>query len=336
MSKTFYSTSDTEAKKLWDEKLFRDTVKESYFNRFMGTSPDSLVQVKTDLEKSQGDKINFGIRMRLTGDAIVNGVLEGNEQKIQTYMDSVTINQYRLGVRDAGKMARQRSFFQISDESKVALKDQGVELIDQLCFDAITASPTKIIYGGVASSTSDIQDSDLITPDVISKLRAGSVAGWATSSTNGERDYTPIRPVKVEGKNYYLLLVHPYSLYDLKNNPTFAQARREAEIRGKDNPIFSGSTAVWDGVIIHEHENVPLIFTGGAGSNVAYAKNIFMGAQALCWAWGQRPEVVMEEFDYKNEIGYGWDMLAGVTKPTFNSKDYGSVALYTAITKVAG
>jgi hypothetical protein len=36
---------------------------------------------------------------------------------------------------------------------------------------------------------------------------------------------------------------------------------------------------------------------GGGGSDVAGSKAIFMGAGALCWAWGKRPYLVDEEDD---------------------------------------
>lgn len=334
MAKTIYNLADAEAKKLWDEKLFRDTVKQTFFSKFMGDGANKIVQVSTDLEKDKGDTVNFGIRMRLDNTPIINGTLEGNEQALTTYMDSVAINHYRLGVRTAGKLTEQRAFFSIDSESREALKNAGIELVDQLCFDALQASPTKIIYGGAASSTATIASTDTLDAAVISKLRALAVSGLATAAVGGARNQTPIRPIMIDGKKYFVLLVHPYALYDLKFDPVFQQARREAEVRGSENPIFSGATAIWDGVVIHEHENIPLVSTWGAGSNVVGAKNIFMGEQALYWAWAKRPEVIVEKFDYENETGYGWGMIAGVTKPSFNSKDYGSIAVYTAATDV--
>ena len=61
MSKTGFTTNSAETVKLWNEKLFRDTVKASYFSRFMGTGSDSIVQVKTDLESGKGDRVRFAI-----------------------------------------------------------------------------------------------------------------------------------------------------------------------------------------------------------------------------------------------------------------------------------
>lgn len=345
MALTTFATGNALTKKVWEEKLFRDSVKLSYFMRFSGEDSSSLLQVQNALEKSQGDRITFGLRMRLTGAGVTSGqVLEGNEEALTTYSHNVTLEQYRHATRDNGAMDRKRAMFSISAEAEAAIRDWGSEKIDQLCFDAIgvgsgaTADPTKIFYktsagvlatGTAATARTALTAADSkITPAMISTLKA-----WA--KTGGGRAYTPLRPVKVDGREYYVLLVHPDALYDLKVDSTFTQAQREAEIRGKDNPLFQGATAIWDGVVIHEHENCAVATNGGGGS-VAWTKAAFMGAQALLWAWGQRVEIVQEEFDYGNQKAFGFGMIAAASKPQFNSLDFGSMGVYLARTNIAG
>lgn len=333
MAKTTVLTGDALTKKLWEEELFRDTIKEAYFSRFMGKSSDSLAQVKEDLVKSKGDRITYGIRMRLTGTGVISGqTLENNEEKLTTYNFNVSLERYRNAVRDAGSLDRQRAVYDMDAESRDALKDWGTEKIDKLCFDTITTSPTKIFLGGNATTyvagAGDIDATDIIDPSLISKVKA-----WC--KTGGNRSQTPLRPIKIQGKNYYVLLVHPDVLYDLSQDAAWSQAAREALPRGTDNPIFSGAEYLWDGVLIHSHENVPIVTNWGAGSNIPGAQCILMGAQALLWAWGERPTMVEEEFDYQEEHGYAWRMTCGVAKPNFSSKDYGSVGVYVARTKIA-
>lgn len=342
MAKTSFSTSDALTKKLWEEKLYRDTVKASYFSKFMGESSDSLVQVTTKLDKGQGDQVYFGIRMRLSAPGVnENQTLEGNEERLTTYSYSLTLKEYAHAVRDAGPLDRKRAMFSIDDESEMALKDWMQEKIDSLCFDAIvgtSSAPTKIFYktsaGVLATGTENTAKTALtaadgkLTPAMISVLRT-----WA--ETGGNRAYTPLRPVKVDGKKYYVLLCHPDALYDLTVDSTFAQARREAEVRGKENPIFSGAFAIWDGVVVHSHENCP-IATDGGGASVAWTRAALMGAQALCWGFGAKPKVVDEEFDYGREHGYAISMLARTAKPVFNSKDYGSMGIFLARTNISG
>lgn len=340
MGKTAFATSDALTKKAWEEKLFRDTVKMSYFSKFMGSSSDGMVQVNEKLSKDKGDNITFGIRMRLQGAGVNSGqALEGNEEKLQTYSFNVSLEEYAHAVRDRGPLDRQRAMFSIDEESQDALKGWGAEKIDSLCFTTLFASASKIFYrdqaAGAISSTataatakSALGANSLITPALISAVKA-----WA--NTGGNRAQTPLRPIRINGKNYFVLLIHPDAMYDIKNNSDFAQARREALQRGNDNPIFSGSEAIWDGVVIHEHENCPIATDGGSGA-VAWTKGALLGAQALVWAWGKRPNVVAKEFDYGREHGYAWSMISAAGKPSFNSKDYGSVQLYLARTNIAG
>jgi N4-gp56 family major capsid protein len=345
MAKTSFATSDALVKKAWEEKLFRDARKESYFEKFTGTDSDSLVHVQDQLEKQKGDKITFGVRMRLSGAGVTgSSILENNEEKLTTYDYSLSLEQYRHAVRDDGALTRKRAMFDIDSESETALKTWGSEKIDALCFDALGLStgsgvtPSKVFYktsSGVTANSAATAKSGItvaadskLTPAMISAIKA-----WA--KTGGNRQYVPLRPLKIGGKSYYVLLVHPDVMYDLKIDSTFAQAQREAEQRGSENPIFTGATAIWDGVVIHEHENCH-IGTDGGGGSIPWAKGALLGAQSLCWSWGMRPEVVQETFDYGNQHGYAWSMICAAGKPVFNSLDYGSLGVYTSRTNVSG
>ena len=336
MGKTAFETNDALTKKLWDEQLFRDTKKESYFMKFFGNSAKALVHEKTQLTKSKGDNITFGIRMRLAEAGVVSGqTLEGNEEALTTHDHDISLERYRHAVRDRGELDRQRPAFSIDEESQMALMDWGSEKIDDLCFDAIQASPTRFFSrkSGVLSTDATtpaalVEATDKITPELLSFTKT-----WCL--TGGNRQQTPLRPIRINGKNYFVCLVHPDVMFDLKQDSTFAQARREALERGKDNPIFSGAEAIWDGVVIHEHENINLTNNFGAGGAVAGATCTFMGAQSLVWAWGTRPKVVQKTFDYDEEHGYAWAMTARTNKPVFNSLDYGSVGLYVARTAIS-
>ncbi len=339
MAKTAFATGNALTKKLWEKKLFEDAVKESYFlPRFGGVdSTTSIVMIKNDLTKSKGDNITYAIRMRLDGAGVTSGeALEGNEESLTTHSDSVSLEEYANAVRDRGPLDRQRVAFSIDQTSMDAIKDWGTEKIDQLIFTAIELSPTRFfsrqsgtISKGTSTPAASIEATDTLTPGLISFTKT-----WC--QTGGARTQTPLRMVNVDGKMYYVLLVHPDVLYDLEIDSTFAQARREAEVRSKENPIFTGAYAIWNGVVIHSHENVALSTTFGSGGAVAGSKNSFMGAQAVVWANGMPATVVSKEFDYGREHGFAFKMINGTEKPTFNSKDYGVVAVYTARTNVSG
>lgn len=340
--KTIFSTSNALTKKLWEERLFRDIEIESYFvSRFMSESDNNLVQVQTDLTKEQGDQVTFGIVPNLTGDGVTSGqTLEGNEEGLNSHDYSIVLEQYRHGTRTRGKLDVQRAMFSIPNVSREKLKIWGAEKIDKLLVAALLASPTKILYrDGVAGAPSGTGTASTaktamtaanskLTPNFISVLRV-----WA--KTGGAGAVWRLRPVKMEGQEWYVLLVPPAAMYDLRIDSTFQTAQKDAMERGKNNPLFRGATAVWDNVIVHETERISL-FTDGGGASVTGAFCALMGAQSLAWAWGQRPNTVQEDFDYKNEQGWAYEMIGKAGKPKFNSKDYGCVGVCLACTNVTG
>jgi N4-gp56 family major capsid protein len=316
-------------------------MKESYFARFLGKDEGSVLQEKTQLEKQKGDKITFGLIQRLDG-AGVTGTqpLEGNEEELETYDFNVELELYRHAVRTRGSLDEKRPVWDMPSEARSALKVWGTEKIDALTFAALQLAPSKIFYNNssavltattveaTAKSALTNATNSLLTLDTITKIKT-----WAR--TGGNRTQTPIRPVRIDGKEFYIMLVHPDVFADIKMTSEYKQANREARERGQDNPLFRNADFVWDGVIVHEHENVSIATDGGAGSQ-AFARNLFLGAQAGCWAWGKRPYTIERDFDYGEKKGYSWNMMAGVKKSTFNSKDYGVLSVYSTRTNISG
>jgi N4-gp56 family major capsid protein len=331
MSATHYDATDAEAKQLLEEELFREIEYEAFHTRFQGKGPDNIIQEKTELERSKGDKVTFTLIKKLAGDGITGSSgqsLEGNEEKLITYTQSTYLEEYAHATKDDGPLSRQRVFFSIDEESRTQLKIWGREKLEKLFFTAIYSSPTKVLYGGDATSTGTLETTDKLTPARISFLKTGAKTGW-------NRAQNPIQMIRIGGKMYYVLLVHPDVLYDLKQDGTFAQAMREAEVRGKENPIFTGATAVWDGVIIHEHELCPIYTDGGTGGDVPYGRCMLLGAQACLHGWGARPQIVAEEWDFKRKHGFGISLMTHFDAAQFNSLDFGRAELVVARTKVS-
>jgi N4-gp56 family major capsid protein len=139
-----------------------------------------------------------------------------------------------------------------------------------------------------------------------------------------------IKPLRIDGKDTYVLIMHPYQYSDLKKDPVFKQEARECGDRGKENPIFSGALKMYDGVVIHEHEYI--YAWDGGNSSIPVARAILCGQQAGVIAWGKEVDWVEKSFDYGNKWGISCGAIFGVIKPMFNSKDYGVVSIATAAT----
>jgi N4-gp56 family major capsid protein len=361
MARSTMSTSDALRKQQWEEKLYRDTVKKSFFmgGRFTGGGRDSsstseIVNIKTNLEAKgktrtrPGDKLTFGIRMRIdprTNPGVISGQkLKGKEVALTHYSFSVELERYRQAVSQGSPIDWQRSAYSIPEEARSALEDWGSEKLDLLAFDALglsagsSVNPSRIVYktsAGVTTATATAATAKSALDATESKLTPEMVSWMYThASTGGDRDFVPLRPVKVDGEDYLVLLTHPDALYDWANDPTVAQAHRDAMERGKSNPLFRGAKYIWNNVIIFGHENVEIRTDGGAGA-VAWCRGILMGAQALVWAWGERPSIVEDTEDYEEDHFVAWRITAKAKKPVFNSIDYGSLGFYVARTQVS-
>lgn len=306
MANTAFATGDALTKKVWSAKLFKEAMRNMFFNKFMGESSDSIIQVKNDLKKEKGDRITVGLRMRLTESGQTSSTtgitLEGNEEALTFYSQNVSIYEYGHSVRTGSKLDMQRPAFDLRVEMKDALKEWVEEKLEKLILTAMITSPTTNRYLDKSTAT--------LTCEHLSALRR-----------QAQLASPKIRPVKVEGKDYYLMICHPYATKYLKYDDDWRNAQQYANVRGKDNPLFTGALGVYDGIVIHEYDRSDLLLTGTT------VRSVLCGAQAGLVAWAQTPSWYEKLFDYERIPGVASDMLVGVAKSAFNSEDFGCFAM---------
>lgn len=363
---------------IWRKELFRDVIDGMYFtqNGLMGKGDNYIVQVFDELKKSPGDTITVPLTAKLSGSGVTgDSELEGNEEAISSYYDQIVIDQARNAVRMTGKLDMQYTSYDMYKDAKDKLSIWAQEYLERQIFmklggvSATTLTDTTgAVYSGSAtwSNTADaipsateagntgvdytyryvnadaaqgldgIAATDVLTTGIIS--RAKMVAKLANPS---------VRPLRIKGKDYYVMFIHPKQAWDLKNasSSVWAQAQREAQVRGDDNPVFTGALGVWDGVILFEHEYVPQLKGDGASvvfstGNTTYAPNgvvvyraLLCGRQAVGAAFTSESFTMAEEtFDYGNKKGVATGIIGGVQKMNFNSKNYGVVTVDTGAT----
>src|SRR5579872_5261000 len=104
MAVTAYGVNDALAVKLWAKELAVEALKYTPIAPLIGTSPDSIIHLKTETESKSGDKVTYGLRGQLTGEGVTEGqILEGNEESLTTYSDSIVINEIAHAVRVKSK-----------------------------------------------------------------------------------------------------------------------------------------------------------------------------------------------------------------------------------------
>lgn len=357
---------DALRQEVWSKALYKDIMADLFFmeNAMMGKDDNNIVQVKDDLAKQNGDAVTFGLTTRLAKSGGVSGdsELEGHEQAINAYSESILISQWRDAVRLAGRLDEQKNAYDMRSDAKQKLKVLGQEWLEQQFFLKLAGvnntSLTDIageVVGTWATWSNTPSGLDATDGEGARRICANSSGGASLASTDimtttlidraklkAQTASPKIKPLRVNGKKYYVMFLHPHQAYDLKQNPIFNQARREAEIRGPENPIFTGALGIWNGVILHEHDFVPFLdisvagncFTA-AGSGTDYSADayraILCGQQAVGYAKCEAPNGWVEkDFDYNNKTGFSMSIIGGIDKIMFNSKEYGCIVVDTA------
>ncbi|MCJ7483878.1 MAG: DUF4043 family protein [Thermodesulfovibrionales bacterium] len=111
-----------------------------------------------------------------------------------------------------------------------------------------------------------------------------------------------------------------------------------ADRHGNQNPMFSGASFLWDGVLCYEYDRIPTR-TGAGGTTLAegylldtaraitsdpvasgdiVARALMMGAQALCFGWAQKLEW-SEDYVDNNKPKVKVDSIYGVKRTQFNA-----------------
>lgn len=349
MADTTYGLNHPLAVKAWSKGLEHEVVGQMYVSRFMGNSQNSIIQMKDELTKGPGDRVRVGLRVLLTGSGVQGSdTLEGNEEALSEYTDNVFIDQLRHAARSNGRIDEQRVSHNVRDECRMGLADWWSErhetgILNQLAGNTgqtdtrytgnnsavapSTGSATRLILGG--DETAETSLSATTTHAVKLKELDDCVAIARSQSPR-------IRPVKVDGKEMYVVLLHEYGIRQMRTDASttgnFFDVQKAILQGGKisDNPIVNGASFIYNQCIVHSSSYLPA--TVGASDNTLYKRGVFLGAQAAIVAYGRghgpnRYEWVEEKFDYKNKLGVAAGCIFGVKKAVFNSNDFGVITL---------
>lgn len=318
---TVVTTGAAEAAKIWGARIWVEAVRAIYFSQFMkDNDQNAIIEVHRDLEKQGGDQETFTLARKLSGPGVDDdNILEGNEEELDFFSDTVTLKQKRNAVRLGGRMSEKRTRFSQRTIGKNQLKSWMAETLDDDCFTQFDTTPTSVIFGGNATSTADVGADDKFTPDLIDRAIA-----------RAKKAAPKIHGVQVGGKVWYVVVLHTDVAFDLKANDAWKQAQREATPRDKmDNAIFSGALGYWGGAVVHEHEKVPTAINWGAGADQPGASNMFLGRQAGLMAWGAMAQAWEKGFDYDSKRGFAIGAIWGFTKAVFDGNDHAYQALRT-------
>jgi hypothetical protein len=215
------------------------------------------------------------------------------------------------------------------DATSTQRNNWAIANADRIVFGHLVSN---YVAGNVASSLANVGSaSDKMTAAI------GDLMKRTAAQTTDMSKWPAIQPWRLDGEDgvedqeWYLCLLGSRAMRDLRADPVMYQANRDAREREgadptKTNPIFTGGSLVYGGVIYKEIPEIttrylttiggvasPLV---GAGASSVDVEPVFMlGASAYAHVIGQLPKRTRRnETDYEFIEGIGTEMQYGVGK----------------------
>ena len=367
MARTTILPTDPNKRKAWAAAVAEDAAKEQYFARLMGPEGSrSAVIKKTELEKGAGDEVTTALVAKLRGAPITEGKkLAGQEFRLQHSAHTMRINEFRHGVNVGARIEQSRVGFNLKKQGREKLTEYIKELYEEVIVmaasgargvgdeiqhfgtdyagypNALRAPDAAHLFvgtdGGKAKNT--LATTDKLSLATVNKLRTKSkkMLGGAPDKA------VKMTPIRKGGKDCFVLAVLPEVMQDIRDDVGtqgwFEAQKALTAAVGKESEIFKGGAGMFNGVLIDEMEVGVKFNDYGSGANVAAARSLFLGANAVAVAHGTKGmadgmSVSLDEDmdDRKHDHILFFEMIFGADKAQFNGMDYGMITVDSAYT----
>jgi len=342
----------------WEDKFFTEYLHDGGFQSLMGTDEASVIQVKEQPGKGNGDKITIQLVNRLTNSAVTGtSTLEGNEEDMSMRSFSITVNKRRNAVR-IPEMSEIQSAIDLRNAARATLKDWAMEDTRDLIITALgsingtsfTASTEaqrdawlvdnadRVVFGAAAAGLTDAS-ADFALLDTTADLF--NITALDAMILKAKTASPKIRPMRDggNGKRYYIAFANPHAFKNLRDSMD-TEVLAATSVQMQASKLFEGGDLLWNGVIVKETDNIPIYLNLGASATTEVTPVYLCGAQALAVAYASRWRSKTEVFDYGDKNGVAIDGIYGVKKILFGSgatdtddlKDHGVVTGFFATT----
>ncbi len=329
--------------KAWAKKAWEAGWHNAFFEKFTGHDSRSIIHVKEELSKGPGTSVNIPLLLPLNEAGVLDDAkLEGNEEAMEYRSFDVYLHQVRHAVVLKGRYEEKKTQINMRKDAQTSLAEWLGMYIDRSIFGVLTGvlpafaggdaskfpfdlsdpSDGRVLYSGGVTDVDSITAANTFDTTLIGKAKRLALAD----------EDTAVRPIRVNGKDTYVMVIDQWQARDLRNDEKWIEAQEYANIRGESNPIFSGALGIYDGVVIHESNRVPRT-TNASDIKVGHA--LFLGAQAAVFAEGESPRWTEKKFDYDNQYGISLERMFGVQKSQFKFdgstlEDFGVINVITS------
>jgi N4-gp56 family major capsid protein len=351
---TAFGAGQPQFKRAWVSETVKAFRQKSFWEKFMGTDANNVVQRITELKKTdKGDRAMIGLKANMKASGVVgDNDIDSRRESLETYWIEVNTDQLRKSVASKGRVDDQQSVLDFRTEAKDSLSDWKAQINDDLMF--LAASNISFAYN-TDGSTRAVGAEDLLTQleyaaDVAvsptskrhftydgTNIIAGNTGAIAAAYVPkygalvdicAEAKTRGVKPLMINGQEVYVHVVHPKTFARYKKDADFRDVLVNAGDRGLKNPLFTGAAAFTvDGILFHVSNkvyNTAGASSGskwGAGSAVDGTRSLLLGQQAMLmadiWGAGDWHEETLDS-GAKNAITLA--QYSGILKPAFMSR----------------
>lgn len=346
MAEIIHGLNDAEDVQRWSNKLMREAIPLVMSQAWASEGDTTPLHVKTELQKGAGSTVKFSLRVKATGAGVKgDNELEGSEEGMTTYQETMIIDQLRHAFKTGGRMSEQRVTWRDREEIKDLAVDWWSERLEKTFFNlacgytiesddrytglnGVATAPTNHLW--TQTSGTNTADENLDSTDKFDLPIVDKAVNWAKIMS------PQIRPVKVEGGEYYIVVLHPDQVHDLRDSNSVWFGHMRAAMQGgslANNPLFTGALGASNGCVFYESNYISNGINSSTSAAIASVKRaVLLGAQSICMAFGKeysqgRFKWVERPIDYDNKLGVASGLIFGMLKPKFNSRDYGVIVM---------
>lgn len=343
MADTRVSTALSPTK--WDDEFSVEWFQKNPFSAYAGTGENNPIRMKEDFASQRGNGVTFEFITNLKrGTLYDRQPLRGHEEVLGEYGDIASWRMRKKGIA-MHEMDEDLAAIDLRKAAKGTLKtwaDEDVkwEVIDRLgdvganCSvpfasataaeknSWVTANADRVLFGAAKSNYSTTFATAAGNVDATNdKLTTDSVSLLKRMALMASPRITPLKVEEKTNRRYFVAFVHPLVFRD------FVKSAQTAEINvfmiEKNEAIFMGGDREWDGVILHEVDDMP-IYSGIGNGGIDVSPVYLMGQEALGWCVKTRYKSREQKDDYDQVTGLGMIGKWGMKKLCYSSTYGGS------------
>ena len=263
------TTNDSDLRtRLWSELVTRDAREKNVFAKFIGGegSGKPIIE-KTDLTAGGSDKVTFTTVAPIRGQGVRGeNILKNSTGKLNFGTFNVEVDLIRHAVSWTQVLKLMRFTGKTLDQLSAEVMSEWASRMEQdlvmtVLRDSCIAKGGDNLLNGYGADADDLLYSEGLSTDIIQEAKQALIAnGGQPINTGGDANQD------IPG---YLFFAPDACLRPLRSDPDYLEAITQADSRGENNKLYSGSYARWDNNIIANHNIIIDTAQGRQGSPLA-------------------------------------------------------------------